>query len=568
VQRGSAVGLTASARRLFGYLFRESPSLLALAVATAVGQAALLVPAALLVRRVFDVAIPREDTTEMVAVGVALVLLYGASTVLGYVSRGTALRLTTRVSTRLRLDVLAKLYALPRHWHDRQPAGEVLSLTVQDAERLEWMLADCASLIFPAILVGFGLVVTAAVVSPLLFAAVLVSVAPLALVVGRLTRRAHRYASRWALSSQSFSGQMHTRLRALGLTKAAGGEDWELSRADGRIRDLADSYQAFERARAANAAVDGSVAAVAGAVVLVVGGIAVAKHAASLGDLLSFYAVLALLLRQVHALAAQSNTVFVGMQALPRLEALLATEEDEAYASGSRGLRFRGEVVLDGVGFTYDDATPALSDVSLAIRPSEHVALIGPNGAGKSTLVSILLGFYRPQRGALHADGVPYDELEMRSFRRQIGVVLQDPMLLPGTIRENIAYARPDASDADVRAAAEAATAAPFIEALPDAYSTRIGDEGVGLSGGQRQRIAVARALLGAPALLILDEPTTYLDERAVTELMTRLARLPQSPALLLVTHDPNVTLHAERVIELRDGHAVGEPVTSPGRAA
>src|SRR3954452_13912708 len=166
---------------------------------------------------------------------------------------------------------------------------------------------------------------------------------------------------------------------------------------------------------------------------------------------------------------------------------------------------------------------PVLHDLDLEIRPSERVAVLGPNGAGKSTLVSLVMGFYRPHSGRLLADGVPFDELDIRHLRRQIGVALQDPVLFPGTIRENIAFGHPGATDAEVAAAAEAATAAAFIERLSSGYETRIGDEGVGLSGGQRQRVAIARAVLGAPGLLVLDEPTTYLDEDGVAELIEKL---------------------------------------------
>jgi len=560
------VGLTSLARRLLGYLRDESPMLLVLGCVTAIGQSALLIPAALLIRHVFDSEIPHHHVGAIVASGAGLVVLYGASASLGYLSRTAALRMTAGITRRLRLDVLTKLYALPQKWHDRQRAGTVHSLTVQDTERVEWMLADIASLVLPAVLVGFALLVAAVVVSPMLFAVMLLTVSPLMFAASLLARRAHRRAGSWARSSRRFSAETHVLLRALGLTKAVGGEAWELRSGTERIRDLGERYQAFERAQAANAAVASSVAAVAGSVVLIVGGIAVANHSTTVGGLLSFYAVLALLLRQLHAVGSQSNTVLAGLQSLPRIEALLAVEEEEPYARGGRALELRGEIALAGVHFAFD-AAPVLSEITLTIRASERVALIGPNGAGKSTLVSLLLGLYRPQQGGLRADGVPYDELEMRTLRRQIGVVLQDPVLLAGTIRDNIAYARPEASDADVRAAAEAATAARFIEALPDDYSTAVGDEGVGLSGGQRQRIAIARALLGAPALLILDEPTTYLDEAAVTELMARLVALPQAPTLLLVTHDPQVAVHAERVIELRDGRIVGRSQTRRMRA-
>lgn len=550
-------------RRLLVYLFRESPLLLAVATATAVGQSALLIPIALLVRHVFDSAIPQHRTGAIVISGVALVLLYGLSASLGYISRRAALRLTARISTQLRLDVLAKLYALPQGWHDRQRAGEVHAVAVQDTERVEWMLADFASLVLPAILVGLALVGAAIAVSPHLFLVAIAAILPLMLGAGLLARRRHREAGRWSRAARRFSADTQVLVRALPLTKAAGGEASELGTATQRTLDVTDAYRSFESARAANVAVDASVAAVAGAVVLIVGGIAVANGSTTVGSLLSFYAVLALLIRQAHAAASQSNTVLMGMQSLPRIEALLATPEREPYDRGGRTIDLRGEIALEGVWFSFHEA-PVLRDVALTIGVSERVALIGPNGAGKSTLVSLVLGLHRPQRGVLRADGIPYDELDIRSVRRQVGVLLQDPVLLPGTIRDNIAYGHPDASEGEIRAAAEAATAAGFIEALPDGYATTVGDEAVGMSGGQRQRIALARALLGEPAVLILDEPTTYLDEAAVGEVMARLAALPQAPTLLLVTHDPLVAVHAERVVELREGRVVRDSPTGP----
>jgi ABC-type bacteriocin/lantibiotic exporter with double-glycine peptidase domain len=248
----------------------------------------------------------------------------------------------------------------------------------------------------------------------------------------------------------------------------------------------------------------------------------------------------------------------IGLQSLADVDALLAMGEEDPYRDRGQAITFRGGIALRGVSFAYQDV-PVLTEVSFALAPSEHVALIGPNGAGKSTVVNLLLGLYEPGRGELRADDVPYRELNISNLRRQVGVVLQDPVLLPGTLGENIAYSRPEASAAEIRAAAQAATAADFIEDLPEGYATRIGDEGTGLSGGQRQRVAIARALLGAPVLLILDEPTTYLDQAGVTALMARLMALPQTPTVLLVTHDPDVAGHVERVIELRDGQIVGD---------
>jgi len=543
---------------LLGHLFRESPSLLGLGIATATIQSVLLVPIALVVRRIFDVDLPRHQVSSIIANGAVILALYVASAAFGFMSRVAALRVATGVVKQLRADLLSKLYALPQEWHDHQRSGEIHSIAVQDTERVADMLATIASLVLPAAIVGVALAVVALVVNATLCLTAVAIVVPLMLASRLLARRTRALVDQWAESSSRFSAYVQLLLRAMVTTKVLGGEAWELRRGAEPVSELAERRRVTSTANAASQAVHAAIAAAAGSAVLIVGGIDVAHHTMTLGSLLSFYAVLALLLRQLSMLGWQSPEVLIGLGAMQRVETLLATEARDPAIAGDRTLNFRGAVTLTDVCFGYGEI-PVVHEIEMAIGPSEHVALIGPNGAGKSTLVSLILGLYRPQRGVRYADGVPYDQLDMQDLRHQIGVVLQDPVLLPGTIRDNIAYARPDASEEAIRAAAASATAAEFIEALPQAYATVVGDEGTGLSGGQRQRIAIARALLGAPALLILDEPTTYLDEAAVTALMTRLTSLPQSPTVLLVTHDPQVAVHAERVIELRDGRVVSD---------
>jgi subfamily B ATP-binding cassette protein MsbA len=154
---------------------------------------------------------------------------------------------------------------------------------------------------------------------------------------------------------------------------------------------------------------------------------------------------------------------------------------------------------------------------------------------------------------------VALDELDVRHLRGQVGVVLQDPLVFRGTVAENIAYGRPEATGADIRTAAERATADAFVRALPAGYETALGDDAMRLSGGQRQRIAIARALLGDPALLVLDEPTTHLDDAAIGALMANLTGLPRAPSVIIVTHDPGVAARADRIVHLRDGRLVGE---------
>jgi ATP-binding cassette subfamily B protein len=228
---------------------------------------------------------------------------------------------------------------------------------------------------------------------------------------------------------------------------------------------------------------------------------------------------------------------------------------------------FDGSLTFDGVSFGYD-RRPVLLAIDLTIAAGERVAIVGPNGAGKSTLVSLLLGLYRPDAGRLLAGGVPFDELDMPSFRRAIGVVLQDPVIFPGTVGENIAYGRPNATEAEIRRAAAWATAAEFVEAFPQGYATPVGDEGVLLSAGQRQRVAIARALMAWPALLVLDEPTAHLDDAAINRLLQNLSELPRSPTIVAISHDPTIEAWAEQVIHLRDGRIMNEIAPTAAKAS
>jgi ABC-type multidrug transport system fused ATPase/permease subunit len=213
-----------------------------------------------------------------------------------------------------------------------------------------------------------------------------------------------------------------------------------------------------------------------------------------------------------------------------------------------------GGIGLVGVSFGYEPSHPVLRDIDLTIGAGDHVAILGPNGAGKSTLVSLLLGSHRPDVGVVLIDGIPMDDLDMATIRRNVGLAVQDPVLFAGTIAENIAYAHPDATRDAIVAAARLSTVADLLPTLPAGLDTMVGDEGVRLSGGERQRVALARALLGSPRLVILDEPTTYLDAGAIDHLLDRLEGLPASPTVVTITHDVRVARRAHRIVHLRDG--------------
>ena len=241
----------------------------------------------------------------------------------------------------------------------------------------------------------------------------------------------------------------------------------------------------------------------------------------TLGALFSFYAGVALLRSPLDQGVYAMPLVIGGEPSLARVEEFLA-EADERPYDGTRRTDFAGGIGLHTVTFGYGDGN-VLEDVSLTIRPGEVTALVGPNGAGKSTVVDLILGFYRPDSGHLSADGVRFDEIDLRHLRRSIGLVEQEPVMIDGTIAENLTYGMPELAVDDYHRAARLATADAFISQLPAGYDTVIGDAGLTLSGGQRQRLTIARALVRRPRLLILDEPTNHLDEKSLHEVFENL---------------------------------------------
>jgi ATP-binding cassette subfamily B protein len=246
-----------------------------------------------------------------------------------------------------------------------------------------------------------------------------------------------------------------------------------------------------------------------------------------------------------------------------RLMELLATQPDIAPPAHPQPLPLppRGEAVFERVTFHYPSRPEraALSDFDLAVRPGEKLAIVGPSGAGKTTVFQLLLRFYDPQAGRVLIDGIDLRDADPRDSRARIGLVPQEPVIFAASARDNIRYGRPDANEAEVIAAAEAAAARDFIEQLPEGFDTFLGEKGVRLSGGQRQRIAIARAILRDPALLLLDEATSSLDAESERLVQQALERLMASRTTIVIAHRLATVLKADRIVVLEDGRVVAQ---------
>jgi len=275
----------------------------------------------------------------------------------------------------------------------------------------------------------------------------------------------------------------------------------------------------------------------------------------SVGTLLVFLSYLGSLYSPLEGLMYAPSTVQTAAGSARRVLEILEAEEEVRDRPGARALGVvRGHVRVEDVTFGYETGQPVLRGVSLEARPGETVAIVGPTGVGKSTLVGLVPRFFDPWAGRVTVDGCDVRDVQLKTLRHQVALVLQEPFLFPLTIAENIAYGRPEATRAQVESAARAANAHAFIERLPAGYDTMVGERGATLSGGERQRVAIARALLKDAPILILDEPTSALDAETEASLLQALERLMEGRTTLIIAHRLSTIRRADRIVVLEDG--------------
>ena len=518
----------------------------------AAAQALLLLPVLLLIRHAVDAVIPQRHIGLLIQIGGAIFALRALGSLIALWLRAAHVRVLKQATLRLREDLLQRLFMLSRAAYSRLDRDTTHARIVLDTERLDEMSHAMVARLLPALFSAAVLVVLLAFLNARLLLLTL-ALAPLLLLSIRATGGlVKRRVFVFQRAFEMFSNGIQFVLQHMDLTLV---QSFEAREAERRRADMDRLRRASER-MAFVYAVHGQLQTITvtlcGVVILVAGGAAVAAGQMTLGGFLSFWVAAGLLNQHVMTIVGAIPEAIAGNESMVTLHRFAMSCEPRPYR-GREVIPFSGRVRLQSVEFGYG-GSPVVRDVRLDLGPGETAAIAGPNGAGKSTLLYLILGFYRPQRGELTADGVPYDRLDLVELRRRIGVVMQHPTFFAGTVRENIAYGYPEATTEEITRAARLALADDFIRALPKGYDTPIGEEGILLSGGEVQRIAIARALLRRPRLLILDEPTNHLETAAIHRLLDQLSRLEDRPGVLIISHDRDVLRHVERVHHLENG--------------
>jgi ATP-binding cassette subfamily B protein len=466
-----------------------------------------------------------------------------------------------RVVGDLRRDLFAHVIRLGPAWFEIKRSGDVMSRISADAQLIEQVIGSSASVALRNSLMCVGgvamLVVTNPKLALLVLAVVPLVVAPI-ILFGRKVRRLSREAQARMADMVSEGGET---LDAVRTVQAFAQEE----RATERFGEATErAFDAARRRVAQRAVMTTLVIFIVFAAVgflLWMGGHDVLSGQISAGDLTAFVFYAVLVASSGGAISETIGDLQRAAGAAERLAELSAEPPAIVEAANPKPLPkpLSGSVRFEAVSFRYPTRPEslALDRFDLTVAPGETVAIVGPSGAGKTTVFNLLLRFYDPESGTIRIDGVDIRDLRFADLRSALAIVPQEPVLFTASVAENIRYGRPDASEADVRAAAETASALRFIEALPQGFATDLGARGVRLSGGQRQRIAIARAVLRNPAILLLDEATSALDAESEQAVQQALDRLMKGRTTLVIAHPLATVQKADRIVVIDHGQVV-----------
>jgi ATP-binding cassette subfamily B protein/subfamily B ATP-binding cassette protein MsbA len=500
----------------------------------------------------------------LIAACAAVVFLQTALAAIGFLLNRSTISIGQRMVGDLRIELVTHLHGLSLGFFGRRPTADLAYRIAFDTYALQSMAMNGVFPLLTAALLLVGMTAVMIRMNPTL-AVIFLGVAPLLFVaihlfgrrIARLAEEMRKRESRLLSEAERGVGSIHVVQAFTAETR----ERDRVMRASSSSLDSALRLYLFETGYSGLVNV---ILALGTAAVLYVGGVLALAGGVTAGDIVVFVTYLASLYGPINSISQTVGLVQEASAGARRAFEILDTEPEVRDAPDARPLAgIRGGLRFEGVRFAYE-AHPSsgveefvLRDISFEAGPGQLVAIVGPTGAGKTTLVSLIPRFYDPIHGRIRLDGVDLRDLRVRSLRAQIGLVPQEPVLLPATLAENVRYGRPDATDEDLERAIELAGVAEFVRKLPQGLDTPIGPEGQGLSQGQKQRITIARALLKDPRILILDEPTSGLDAETEAYVMSGIERAMKGRSTFVIAHRLSTVRRADLVLVLDQGRLV-----------
>ncbi len=486
---------------------------------------------------------------------IAIALLRGAA---GYFQQVLMAAVGQGVIADIQLRMYRHLIAADLAYLHRVHTGKLISSFLYDAGLLRNAVSRAITGILKDGLTVLALVAVMFVQDWKLALASLVILPSAGIAMRLLGRRMRRAVSRTQIATGDLARHLAETFEGARLVKAYGMEAHETTRAEAAIRKRLKALMRGLRTRAAASPIMESLSGIAVAVAILYGGWQAQAGEITLGAFTSFLGALLMAYQPIKGLAKLHNALHEGLAAAERVFAMLDVRPEIRETADARALAVGGgEIRLENVSFSYGDELPALEEVSMTVPAGATVALVGPSGAGKSTLLNLIPRFYDASGGTIGIDGQEVRGVTLSSLRQAIALVSQEATLFDDTVLANIAYGRPGAAQAEIVAAARAADAHDFIEALADGYQTIVGEDGLKLSGGQRQRIAIARAMVRDAPILLLDEATSALDSESDAQVQAALRRLMRDRTTLVIAHRLDTVVAADTIYVMDEGRIV-----------
>jgi len=509
-------------------------------------------------RKVFDEVIPNGDLRLL---GI-IALVVGASSI---INAFTSFALSQVVSVaaqqaiaRLREEVQGHLIRLPVRFFDSTKSGVLVSRVMNDPEGIRNLIGTGLIQLTGGLLTALAAMGVLFYLNWRLTAATVVFLAVFGASMSIAFRRLRPIFRERSVITAEVTGRLTETIGGIRLVKVYTAENREKAVFGEGVQRLFANIAKTITGTSATSALGVGVVGVIGTLMIYLGGRDVIGGRMTVGDLITFALFIGMVtipLVQIANIGTQITEAFAGLDRIRELRDMATEDQEDAAKTPVPAIV--GDVVFDNVVFEYEPGVPVLKGVSFTAPAGTTTALVGSSGSGKSTLISLIMAFAQPQQGRILIDGTPLADLKLHEFRRHLGVVLQDNFLFDGTVKENIAFTRPGASDDDVKAVARIANADEFIRGFPQGYDTIVGERGVKLSGGQRQRVAIARAILADPRLLILDEATSSLDSESEQLIQEGLRHLRAGRTTFVIAHRLSTITSSDQIIVLEHGQIV-----------
>ena len=542
-------------RRLMGYLRPYRMSLiLALACTVFVSLTSLVVPW-LTGKGLIDKVIIKKNVhlLNLVALGfIALVMVKG---VFSYLQTYLTSFIGYRIVMDMRDQIFQHLQRLSLSFYKRRRAGEIMSRLINDTGLLQNIFVENMMRLTLNILTVVGVLIFVFYIDWRLALFTLLVLPFIGFTLRRFGSRIKKFSNLVQMKVADISSTVQEVLGGIEVIKSFATEEKEVERF--QMQNIQNFRLNMRRTRvsAVLPPLMEILTTVGLTAILWYGGLEVIRGQLTIGELVAFLGYVALAINPLNRIGKDYSQYQQALASAERIFEILDTEPEIRESPQAREMpRIRGHIQFRNVSFGYDDKELVLKDINLDLRPGEKVALVGRSGVGKTTLVSLIPRFYDPKSGCIIIDGYDIRQMKLKSLRRQIGIVSQETVLFNGTIRDNIAYGRTEATDEEIIDAAKKANAHNFIMALEKGYDTPVGERGVNLSGGQKQRIAIARAILRDPRILILDEATSAVDAESEILIQEALEKLMKDRTTIIIAHRLSTILGADRIVVLNEG--------------